>query len=171
MTSSPIVSDAGPLMALAKLNLLHLLKQLYGQVLFTETVYREVVVDGMQRGYPDASTLFQFLLQEAWRPTLLTSVSPLILATALDRGEQESIMLAAERRATLLIDEEEGRRAARSLGLSVRGTLVVLIEAHRGNLLDSDQLRFYFAEIGRRTDIWSSSALCHRLLKETLGED
>lgn len=171
MTSAPVVVDAGPLMVLAKLNLLHLLKQLYGKVLFTETVYREVIDDGLRRGYPDASTLFQFLQQEAWRATPAPPTSPLISTIPLDRGEQESIMLAAEHGATLLIDEEEGRRAARSFGLSVRGTLGILIEAYRAGLIDSDQLRFYFAEIEQRTDIWISPALCRRLLKEVLDAD
>ena len=44
MTASLVVINAGPLMVLAKLNLLHLLKQLYGQVLFAEAVYRDVPI-------------------------------------------------------------------------------------------------------------------------------
>ncbi len=39
--SQAVVADAGPLMVLAKLNLLHLLKQLYGQVQFPRSVYEE----------------------------------------------------------------------------------------------------------------------------------
>ena len=34
-----VVSNAGPLMVLAKLNVLHLLKQLYGRVHFSQSVY------------------------------------------------------------------------------------------------------------------------------------
>ena len=44
-------------MALAKLNLLHLLKQLYGRIEFPRSVYEEVVVEGLQRGFDDAHTL------------------------------------------------------------------------------------------------------------------
>ena len=43
-----------PLMALAKLNLLHLLKALYGRVYFARSVYDETVVEGMRQGYEDA---------------------------------------------------------------------------------------------------------------------
>ena len=39
--SEIVIANAGPLMALAKLNLLHLLKQLYGQVQFPRSVYEE----------------------------------------------------------------------------------------------------------------------------------
>lgn len=48
--SETVITNAGPLMALAKLNLLHLLKQLYGRIEFPRSVYEEVVVEGMQRG-------------------------------------------------------------------------------------------------------------------------
>lgn len=60
MTSGPVVVDAGPLMVLAKLNLLHLLKHLYGEIIVAEAVYREVVDDGIRHGYPDAATLYQY---------------------------------------------------------------------------------------------------------------
>lgn len=171
MTASVVVVDAGPLMVLAKLNLLHLLKQLYDRVYFAEAVYHEVVTEGMRQGYPDASTLFQFLRQEAWQASPVASVPSSILAASLDRGERESIALAVLHSALLLIDEEAGRNTARSFGLSVRGSLGVLIEAYHNKLIGSDQLRFYFAEIERRTDIWISATLCRSLLAETLGDD
>ena len=170
MTATTVVVNAGPLMVLAKLNLLHLLKQLHGRVYFAEAVYHEVVTAGMRQGYADAATLFRFLHQEGWQATPVAAVPPPILAAALDRGERESIALALQHGALLLIDEEAGRSAARSAGLVVRGSLGVLIAAYHSNLISTDHLRFYFAEIERRTDIWISSALCRRLLIDTLGE-
>ena len=54
---------------------------------------------------------------------------------ALGAGEREAIALAQETRAdALLIDEEEGRRAARAL--TVTGTLGVLERAAARGLLD-----------------------------------
>lgn len=88
MISSRVVINAGPLMTLAKLNLLHLLKGLYGRIFFAEAVYIEVVIEGVRRGYPDAFTLLHFLQQEAWQFTPSVTVPPLILAATLDRGEQ-----------------------------------------------------------------------------------
>lgn len=165
------VINAGPLMVFAKLNLLHLLKKLYGRVYFADAVYREVVVVGMHHGYVDASTLHQFLQQEEWQSTTVAAIPPSIQTASLDLGEQESIALAIMQRALLLIDEEAGRRVARSFGLRVRGSLGVLIDAYRRGLIDVDQLRFNFAEVERRTDIWISPSLCRRLLSETLGSD
>ena len=165
----PVVSNAGPLMILAKLNLLHLLKQLYGRVLFTEEVYREVIAEGMRWGYADAYVLHQFLEQEGWRAVFVESLPAIVATAPLDRGEQESIALAASTNALLLIDEEDGRKVARHAGVTVRGTLDVLIEAYKRGLIQRSQLRSYFAEIEQRTDIWISPALCRRLLQETIG--
>jgi len=44
-----VVTNAGPLMALAKLGLLHLLGQLYGKVEMPTAVYNEVVLRGMEQ--------------------------------------------------------------------------------------------------------------------------
>ena len=46
--SKAVITNAGPLVALAKLNLLHLLKQLYGRVQFPRSVYEEVVIEGIR---------------------------------------------------------------------------------------------------------------------------
>ncbi len=167
--SRPVVSDAGPLMALAKLNLLHLLKQLYGRVWFPRSVYEEAVLKGIQWGFEDAHTLHLFLTQEGWQPTEVNDLPETLASLHLDRGEQESIALAIALNALLLIDEERGREAARQQGLKVRGTLGVLVQAYRSGVITADQLRFYFRQIEERTDIWISPTLCRRLLKEVLG--
>jgi predicted nucleic acid-binding protein len=48
------VADAGPLIALGKLGLVHLLHAQYDQVLAPSTVYVEVVTRGLEQGQPDA---------------------------------------------------------------------------------------------------------------------
>lgn len=167
--SQAVVADAGPLMALAKLNLLYLLKQLYERVQFPRSVYEEVVVEGIQRGFEDASTLRLFLRQEGWKPTEVKDMPDDLVYSRLDRGEQESIALALVLDGLLLIDEERGRKEARRRGVTVRGTLGVLIQAYRSGLITADQLRFYFGQIEERADIWISPALCRRLLQKALG--
>ena len=66
-----VVADAGPLMALAKLNVLPLLKRLYGRVLVSQTVYDEVVTEGLARGYPDAGVV-QRLLKHSKKESLIS---------------------------------------------------------------------------------------------------
>ena len=156
-------------MVLAKLNLLHLLKLLYGQVHFTPAVYAEVVSEGVRLGYDDAHTLQRFFALEHWTATATPSIPLELAALRLDRGERESIALALALKGVLLMDEERGRQAARQRGLNVHGTLGVLIQAYRSGYIGAEQLRFYFGQIEEQSDIWISPALCRRLLSETLG--
>jgi predicted nucleic acid-binding protein len=70
----------------------------------------------------------------------------------------------------VLIDETVGRRTARDRGLSVRGSLEVLVEAYQRGLIQADQLRLYSEEMARRQDIWINPALVKRLLTEILED-
>ena len=163
-----VVSNAGPLLVLAKLNLLHLLKRLYGRVNIPQAVYEETVITGLHRGYEDAHVLKLFLSQADWHPIDVTVPSD-VAALPLDRGEQESLALALSQNALLLMDEGRGRVAARQHGLTVRGSLGILITAYRQSIITADQLGFYFEQISNRYDIWISPTLCQRLLSEVLS--
>jgi hypothetical protein len=160
-------------MALAKLNLLHLLWELYSRVHFAMTVYEETVVEGVRQGYEDAETLRSFLGQMGWRPQQVGSeeMPAALLEAHLDRGEQDTLALAISLNSRLvLMDETAGRQLAREQGLAVRGSLGVLIEAYRRELISADQLRLYLGETARRQDIWVNRALVERLLHEVFGD-
>ena len=169
--SVPVVSNAGPLMVLAKLNLLHLFKELYGRVHIPRSVYDETVTEGMRQGHEDARTLHLFLNQVGWNPE---DVDPAGIPTDLreahlDVGERDTLALAlALGHALVLMDETVGRQMARARGLAVRGSLGVLIEAYRRDLIGADQLRLYFGDIALRRDIWINPALVERLLREVM---
>lgn len=56
----------------------------------------------------------------------------------IDRGEAESIVLAIELEADLiLLDEKEGRHAAQRLGLKMVGVVGILLEAKKKSFVDS----------------------------------
>ena len=165
MTSN-VVTDAGPLMVFSKLNVLHLLKQLYQRVLIPLAVYNETVEKGMQRGFEDARILRLFLQYNQWEPIEVHNIPATIHSATLDQGEKEAIALALSQNVMLLIDEERGREIARQHGLTVHGSLGVFIEAYRKHVMSFEQLRFYFTEINSRPDIWISPTLCRRLLQQ-----
>ncbi|WP_223257355.1 DUF3368 domain-containing protein [Phormidesmis priestleyi] len=59
----------------------------------------------------------------------------------LDRGEAEAIALAIELKADwTLLDEREGRKVAKSLGLKVTGVLGILLRAKQLGEIESLQL-------------------------------
>lgn len=164
-----VVSNAGPLMALSKLNLLHLLKELYGVVHIPRSVYREVIGEGLRQGYEDARTLKHFLEQVAWEPEDPGSRPQGLGKASLDQGERDTISLAISLGSNLtLMDELHGREVARGFNLKVRGTLGVLGEAYNKGLINAGQLRFYGGELSSRTDIWISPTLVKKVLSKAL---
>lgn len=162
-----ILIDAGPLMALAKLNRLELLADLYGEVQTTHAVYDEVVTQGLSRGAPDALTVRLFWRQRNWpivdvSEAVLSAYTP---AIALGPGELEILALAQTLKDPLvLMDDEVARVEARRLELHVRGTLGVFVRSYREDSLSFDQVELLIQEIAARPDIWIGAGLCEQIL-------
>jgi len=168
-----VVSDSGPLIVLAKLNVLYLLKVLYRRVYVPASVYDEAVAEGLRRGYSDSRTIQVFMRQAGWEPIEEINLkdAPISLQQAhLDRGEKDTLALALSLgNALVLMDDSTGRHVARSLGLSVRGSLGILVEAYRQEIIGADQLSLYFEILTARDDVWISRSLIERLSREILG--
>ena len=165
------VTDAGPLIVLAKLNHLYLLSALYREVIIPRAVYREVVIEGQARGYPDARMIRSFLQNRNWEPKAPSTI-PLELQQdiRLGAGEREALALAKEYQAIVLMDEVYARSIAESIGLKTVGSLGVLVEAYRKGVLSSVVLDQLLVTIEVRDDIWVHPALCERVRREVLGE-
>ncbi len=66
-----VLCNAGPLIALGKVNRLELLAELYGQVQIPRAVYDEAVTQGLAFGAPDARTIRLFWQTKDW-PSLMS---------------------------------------------------------------------------------------------------
>ena len=129
-----VVSNASPLINLARIGKLDLLHDLYGEVTIPEAAWREVVVEGA--GQPGADEV----KGTTWIKTHTVVNRQLVraLQQELDAGEAEAIVLASEMEAELLLmDERLGRETARHLGLRYTGVIGVLIEAKRKGLISA----------------------------------
>ena len=86
----------------------------------------------------------------------------------LHPGEFAVLALAqTSPRPLVLLDDEVARTEARRLGLPVRGSLGVLVQAYRQQHLTRAQVTLLIEEIGLRPDIWIATKLC-RLVLEAL---
>lgn len=168
MSDQPIVlCNAGPLIALGKLDRLELLAELYGEVQIPRRVYDEVVTRGMARCAPEASTVRLFWSRQGWPvmnvpSKVLGAYTP---SVTLDPGETEVLALAQTLKDPLvLLDDEVARAEAHRLNLRIRGTLGILVQAYRADLLTSAQTGLLISEIAARQDIWISAKLCEQVL-------
>jgi hypothetical protein len=130
---APVIADAGPLIALAKVDRLALLRGLFGRVQLTPEVLAEL---SLEDGRADAQPL-QAALRAGWlaQATVQTAPAP---HPFLDAGESSCLALAGtQARALLIIDEKLGRREAKRMNIAITGTAGILIAAKARALIDA----------------------------------
>jgi len=130
------VVNSTPLIALSITGRLSLLKALFDEVIIPVSVYQEVVLHGQGRpGAEEVRNAGWILVKE---PKEKWSISPALLG--LGQGEMDVILLAQEVEADwVLIDEKLGRKVAETVGLRVKGTLGVLLNAYQTHLLSREE--------------------------------
>lgn len=132
----PVVSNTSPILNLAIVGRLDLLRQQFGEVLIPPGVLQELQVDTELPGVES----IRLALRNNWLRTVELSDPALARALQrdLDKGEAEAITLALQLSATTLVmDEHDGRAAARAMGLTPVGLLGVLLRAKRTGQIDS----------------------------------
>ena len=129
-----VISDASPLIALARVNGLLWLQQLFTAVVITDVVLAEVLTGR----YPETEAPIQQALAAGWLQAVAVDSSEPVLPD-LDEGEAASIRLAlvSGPQVLQLIDERAGRAVAQELGLSVAGTAAVIGLARQRGLIPS----------------------------------
>jgi len=147
-----VISNTSPLTNLAAVGQLTLLHRLYNGLHIPDGVWEELNAEGQSWPGRDEVAAVNWIEKHPVRNQSLVTA----LQRDLGRGEAESIALALELSADLLLlDEREGRRAAERLGLRVIGVVGILLEAKSSAIIDKvrpllDGLRqaagFYLSE-------------------------
>lgn len=111
----PAVADSTCLITLQRIGQIELLHQQFAPVLVPPAVSRE-----FGESYP-------------WLVIQCPSAQPTVAALRLmlDDGEAEAIVLAQQQDCRVILDDGKARRIARDLGLTITGTIGVLIRAKR----------------------------------------
>jgi predicted nucleic acid-binding protein len=132
MPTKPVIINNSPLVFLWILNLLPLLRELYTDVWIPEDVQEEFLrTETMARR--------SSLDNAPWiRTVSLADPQSASVYGRLDQGEASVLALAKEHDAHLvIIDEKKAREEAKRIGLPVRGTVGVLLEAKKKGLIDA----------------------------------
>lgn len=160
------ISNAGPLIALAKLGQLGLLLKLFDEVVIPREVYSEVVSRGRLLGAPDAEPVDYLVCggHILVKEVILPIPAP-VWAQAIDVGEAQVIFLGLHHSSDwVLIDNEHARKAARGLGLPLKGTVGLLLEGLRKGHLSLHEFELLIHTIKSTPSLWISAALCDKAL-------
>jgi len=159
------VSDTGPIIALAKVNKLFLLKRLFEEVSIPPIVYKELFAVIGDESDVIENALKDFLTVR--EPSPLDKSVGLVLAD-LDEGEQQTISLSITlgKEIILLMDDRAGRQAAQKLNISITGVVGILLLAKQRGLINSVS---EILETIRNKGYWLSNKVIETA-KELAGE-
>jgi predicted nucleic acid-binding protein len=147
-----VLADSSPLITLARARYFDLLHEFYGEVIVSREVHDEITVAGA--GLPGADEMQQsnWIRVESYP----SESSPEVKAACagLGAGERSIIFLASVLTADLvLIDEGSARRVAKSVGLSIAGSIAILERGARLNrVVDLRSVYLSLLEQGIRYD-------------------
>jgi len=161
-----VVSAAGPLVHLAQINKLYLVKKLFKQVIIIPSVKREAVDEGVKLGHPDAE-IIRKAIKEGWIivadvPKRLTSASKRLAEDEnTSRADAETLLFAREKRAEVLVDEKVLSNLAWMFGLKTWNTWTVLLESLGRGFVKVSDIEATIKELGEKR---------HKLKKEQAAQ-
>ena len=124
-----VLANTTPLIALANIDRLDLLHQLYGTIIVPQAVIDEIIREPAKHRVRECPWI---TLQAIQDPSMKD-----VFRARLHAGEVEVIILARELQADLVImDDDAAKKTARFFGQRVTGTMGVLLKAKREGYLD-----------------------------------
>ena len=155
-----IVCDTSPLLLFARADRLGLLPALYRRVVVPGAVLQEVNVQADE----PARQIQVHVQQDVFQRKEAQGRSLDAVGENMGRGERAAIALARELDAELVVlDDEQGRTEARRHGLSITGSIGILIEAKERDVIASMR-----RELDRLVEegLWIDEQLYDRVLRE-----
>ncbi|HYG65936.1 MAG TPA: DUF3368 domain-containing protein [Thermoanaerobaculia bacterium] len=116
-----VVADSACLIALERIGRLDLLQSLFDSVFIPPEVRREFGTD-----------LPWLRIEAPADRKLVTTLQMLV-----DSGEAEAIALASDMDVPIILDDLKARTVARGLGLSIIGTVAILVRAKRAGFISA----------------------------------
>jgi predicted nucleic acid-binding protein len=155
-----VASNTSPLTNLAAISQFELLQALFSEIHIAVGVVDELSFGGIK--YPGAAEV------ESANWTVIHRVKDQSLVDALrldlDRGESETIALGLQLDADLiLMDEQDGRRAAQFLNLAVMGTVGLLIRGKRLGIIS--EVQFYLDALRQQAGFYLSDTVYDHALR------
>lgn len=164
----PVVTNASPVIVLARIRRLRLLKELYGIVLMSPSVKVECIDMGKEAGAGDALEIEKGVSQ-GWIQLVslnreeMQQARSLIDEARIGLGEAEALTLAMRRNASAVLDDKEARAIAKSWNLQYTSTIMVLYEAFVKRLISYDELVDDLAKLTRI--MWISTDVITEIIR------
>lgn len=156
-----VVCDAGPLIHLDELGCLELLND-FAEVIVPDAVWQEV-----QQHRPGALHQAELTLHRRTYALPNAEIDAVAALFTLHRGEKEALHLACEIGSTLLLtDDTAARLAARSLGITVHGSIGILVRALRRRQKTKAEVIQLLRDLPEKTTLFIRPSLLADIVQE-----
>lgn len=151
MTVFHVLADSSCLIGLAKINLFHVLRELFSEIYIPGAVYEEVVIKGAGEA---GSKEIEAGIKDGWmiRKAVNAGMAVSALTTRLGKGESEVIILCKEVGLDYaLIDERTARNIADLLNVNTLGVLGIMdLAIEKGFAINKKKAVGQLKELGFR---------------------
>ena len=160
-----VVSDTTPIITLLKIKRLDLLQKLFDNIVIPKAVYNELILNTQFQEEAKIINNAEYIKTVDVGDS--KKVELLRRATGLDLGESEAIVFTDNhKKGLLLIDEAKGRKVAKQMGISVMGTVGILMSAYNEKFITSYEIKEYI-DIMKETGRHISDTLYAQLIELT----
>jgi len=158
----PVVTDISPLLNMAIVERLDLLRAFYAPIAVPEAVVQELRLD---TDLPGSAVLRTAVEQDSLRVySVQSQFTSRLSDEGLHAGERAAIALALQQNVShVLMDEREGRQAARRHGVRVTGVLGVLLRAKEEGRVGT--VETLLKRLREEADFWISDPLWKDVLR------
>nr|MDO8118037.1 DUF3368 domain-containing protein [Candidatus Sigynarchaeota archaeon] len=170
MTSMKAIINSSPLMYLGKLGLLQHLPALFTSIMTCPKVKAEIMGDTTAPEHATLDIAFStWLLVEAPKDRSLVEK---LMGLNIHAGEAGIIALAMEYGddEVVIIDDLAARDIAGTFGLTVTGTVGILLLLAKRNILDQDEAKGKVMDLVNKTTFRMSTTLYSRVLEKIDAE-
>ncbi len=132
--------DASSLIISLKMGFINVLIQLYDELIITEAVYQEVIINGKKKGKQEA-IIGEKLISD--KKITIHKIDEELMDLKLGIGETEVIQNSINIKSLCMMEDKKAKRIAENFNLDVRKIPISILEAYQNNIIDNFKFEDY----------------------------
>lgn len=132
--------DASSLIISLKMDFIEILNELYEDIVITEAIYQEVIINGKNKGKQEAVIGEKLIKDEK---ISIHKVHEELMDLKLGLGETEVIHNSINKKCPCMMEDKKAKKIAENFNLDVRKIPISMLEAYQNNLIDNVEFEDY----------------------------
>ena len=132
--------DASSLIISLKMDFIDVLNKLYEDLIITEAIYQEVIINGKNKGKEEA-IIGENLIKD--KKIIIHKVKDELIDLKLGLGETEVIHNSINIKCPCMMEDKKAKRIAESFNLDVRKVPIAMLEAYQNKIINNLEFEDY----------------------------